>query len=257
MQSFFGPHKNILIKIENITVIRSFIYIIGFLFLLNLINIFGIQLLGLDSGIVRHIFNFVDFNHENNLPSFYSSIAILFSSGLLLYITTYKKRKGENYIFWGFLCLVFFFLALDENCEIHEFIGGYIEDNYFAGGAPKYLSFKWVLPYSIFAIGFGILSIKFLFTLPRVTMVMFIISGSVYTFGAIGCEVLESVYLSAFGNEGIGYPLFYTLEETLEMVGIAMFIYSLMTYISFLKAGNEEKKGTRSIEDVLTDNVMK
>jgi hypothetical protein len=257
MIAFFGPKKEFLVKVENRKVLRFFTYIISTLFLLNFINIIGIHVFKIHHGIILNIFNFLDFNHEENLPTFYSSIAIFFASCLVFYITFYKKNKGDNYLFWGFLAFVFLFLALDENCKIHEFIGGYIEDHYFSKGAPIYLNFKWILPYSVFAILFALLSLKFVFSLPRVTMVMFIVSGSVYCSGAIACEVLESIYISAFGGEGIGYALFYTFEETLEMVGIAMFIYSLIFYISSLKEDSKEVKSTKTFETYLSDNVLK
>lgn len=49
--------------------------------------------------------------------------------------------------------------------------------------------------------------------------------------GAIGFEMLGGRYAELYSNKTILYALLYTCEEFLEMFGVALFIYALLSYI--------------------------
>ena len=44
--------------------------------------------------------------------------------------------------------------------------------------------------------------------------------------------MLGGKYISSPGAEELTYTIIYTLEESLEMVGIAFFIYALLDYVT-------------------------
>jgi hypothetical protein len=62
-------------------------------------------------------------------------------------------------------------------------------------------------------------------------MILFLVSGATFISGAIGFELFGGRHLELHGNNNATYALFQTCEETLEMLGIALFIYTLLTYI--------------------------
>lgn len=72
------------------------------------------------SGLVR-LFNL---EGENNLPSWYSSIALLLSSAALGNIGLQRRQEGNPWA-WHWLALAFGFLCLsaDEAASIHEIAG--------------------------------------------------------------------------------------------------------------------------------------
>ena len=66
-------------------------------------------------------------------------------------------------------------------------------------------------------------------------MVLFLISGSLFVLGAIGFEILGGWQEEIYGKFGIFYAICYTCEEFLEMLGVVIFNYSLLTYILIQK----------------------
>ena len=58
---------------------------------------------------------------EGNIPTWYSSVTLLFSSALLAVIAVSTKHSGGRYFYhWGALALIFFYLSVDEGVQIHE-----------------------------------------------------------------------------------------------------------------------------------------
>ncbi|OQY50149.1 MAG: hypothetical protein B6230_06850, partial [Desulfobacteraceae bacterium 4572_89] len=63
------------------------------------------------------------------------------------------------------------------------------------------------------------------------TMSLFISSGVVFLLGAVGFEMLGAREAQLHSYESIRYAVFYTVEEFLEMTGIVIFIYGLLTLL--------------------------
>ena len=63
-------------------------------------------------------------------------------------------------------------------------------------------------------------------------MYLFILSGGIFVAGAIGLELIGALQDDSIGKENLVYCLLYSAEETLEMLGIATFIFALLRYIS-------------------------
>jgi hypothetical protein len=70
--------------------------------------------------------------------------------------------------------------------------------------------------------------IPFLFRLPARFRLLFIVSGAVYVGGGIGVEIVSQLYADASGKWDPIYAALATLEETLEMLGVALLIYALL-----------------------------
>jgi hypothetical protein len=50
--------------------------------------------------------------------------------------------------------------------------------------------------------------------------------------GALGMELVGGKYVSLYGAQNLGFAMITTVEEVGEMLGIVIFIYALMSYIS-------------------------
>lgn len=68
--------------------------------------------------------------------------------------------------------------------------------------------------------------------LPARTAFLFVVSGAVYVGGAIGFELIGGYYAKANGVENLTYSMISTVEESLEMSGVIVFIYALLKYIA-------------------------
>ncbi len=53
----------------------------------------------------------------------------------------------------------------------------------------------------------------------------------IFVLGAVGVELLEGHHYELYGSADVTFAIFYTIEEFMEMFGIVLFIYTLLTYI--------------------------
>lgn len=190
---------------------------------LTMVSIHGFQ-----RGRLYGLINLFNFDHEYNFPALYSALNLLFASVLLAIIAISHHRQQQPYRCWAGLAAIFAFLSIDEITVIHErFIAPV--GAYFSNSAITPIA--WVIPYGIATIIFLTSYTKFLFHLPRSTRRQIILAAIIFLMGAIGCELLGSIYITAYGRDNWLYGLIYTTEELSEMFGIVVFVHALLTYI--------------------------
>lgn len=207
-------------------VLAGLLYLILGLLLLNVLGI--VSEFYLDHDYVHGLVPLFRFEREANVPTLYSSIALLFSSALLLIIAKKNRRIGSAYFPWLGLAVIFLFISIDEIASIHERLIAPVRESL---GTSGLLFFAWIIPYGVALLVFVIAYSRFLFRLPKKISALFVISGAIFVSGAIGFEMLGGWRFEMYGNHDLVYSLYYTCEETLEMVGIAIFIYALLTHI--------------------------
>lgn len=66
--------------------------------------------------------------------------------------------------------------------------------------------------------------------LPAATMLRFLMAATFYIGGAIGVELIGSSHAELHGYENWMYALIATLEESLEMAGLIVFIWALLKH---------------------------
>ncbi len=170
----------------------------------------------------------------NDLPTWYQSSTLLVSSVLLLVIGLARRElKDKDAKYWGLLSLIFLFLSLDEAVSIHEQMTMPLRTTFHLEG---FLFLSWVIPASFLVAVLGIVLSRFLFRLPSSTRNLMILSALIYLAGALGVEMVGANYMFMMNNPpDIGskftYAIITTVEEFLEMTGIVVFIYCLLTYL--------------------------
>ena len=137
------------------------LYLISFLLFANILGIVATYYFDPVSGLVI----LFDFNSERNIPTLYSSIALIFSSILLAVIAFESKKLDRPHISWLGLSLIFLFLSIDEMASIHESLIFPVR-NFF--GTSGFLYYAWVIPYGVVLVFFIIAYSKFLFQLFNV-----------------------------------------------------------------------------------------
>jgi len=207
-------------------VLRKFLYLILFLLVANIFGIVSKFYFGHDS--VYGLVPLFDFNAEMNVPTFYSSIALVLVSILLSFIALTHKKNNASYLSWVGLAIVFLFLSVDEISSIHENFSSPARELFSSSGV---FYFTWVIPYGVALVIFAIVYLKFLINLPRNIMYLFVISGVTFISGALGFEMIGGSHADLYGMDNLLYSLIYTCEEFLEMLGIVIFIYTLLKYI--------------------------
>jgi len=172
---------------------------------------------------------------ERNIPTAYSVLALLFSSLLLGTIAHAKNLESCRYKHhWKILSFIFLYLSLDEAGELHEKLINPLRSLLNATG---FLYFTWVVPVGILVVIFLFSYTKFLFHLPVSTRKLFVAASALYIGGALWMELVGAYQASTAGEDNILYQIIVTVEESLEMLGIVVFIHALMSYIKTYLGG--------------------
>ncbi len=202
------------------------IVVIG-LSIVSLAGQFSRHILGHGSlfGLVR-LFNV---GEDSNIPTWYSSITLLFCSLLLAFIATSQKIARARYILhWKVLSAIFLYLSIDEVAMIHENADAMLGSSISRTG---FLHYGWVAVGVPLTLIFVVSYLKFLAHLPRKTRLLFFVAGTIFVSGAIGAEMFAGRYDDLYGYENMTYAMITAVEEFCEMFGIVVFIYALLSYM--------------------------
>jgi hypothetical protein len=202
--------------------------LLAFILLLQIANIAGLVFY-FDNNNIGWLYNLFNITTEGNVPAYYSSITLLITAFLLGFISYFRKIHGLNYSLWLVLSLIFMYMSIDESVQIHERVGVLFSNNFDLSG---YFAYGWVVPYGFLLIVFSaVYFLRFLPQLPKKIAYLFIISGIIFVIGAVGVEMLAAKNYDSENFSETLHAICYSIEEFLEMLGIAIFIYSLLLYI--------------------------
>lgn len=172
-------------------------------------------------------------SEANNLPTWFQSSILLVSSFLLLTIAAVRRNIGAADVrFWMLLGAVFTYLSLDESISIHEQMTVPLRSVLPAHGI---FFFAWVIPAVLFVGAVFLLCVKTLWSLSVQTRLLMMASGALYMFGAVGMEMVGGSYyevnIEATKVVDMTYVVFTTIEESFEMAGIVLFVFTLLRFI--------------------------
>jgi hypothetical protein len=215
-----------------------------------LLNILALQALNLASVLAKYYYDgryyrlteYFDVGVEHNIPTIYSTTQLIFAG--FCSICVFKVLRVINLrdqYYWCTLGVVLIFLGFDEGATIHEAVGGLFNNRFESGG---YLYWLWVVPYGVLTAWFAAAYFPFLMRLPNKTRLGLVLSGAIFVGGAIGVEMISAAEYEAAkaaGVRSLKYYLLYSLEEFMEMFGIALFIYYVLDYLASLTPSIELK----------------
>lgn len=210
-------------------VARSLGAVAVFLVLANLAGLFAKFGLGHDT--VYGLVPLFDVDAEQNVPTLFSVILLLFASLLLAVITRFKKReRSPERSSWALLSAGFLFMAVDEAASLHEKLNKPFRA-FLGTRSHGVLFFSWLVPGLALLLVLTPIFVRFLLKLPRKTRARFTAAAGLFLGGAVGMELVGGGYAAAHGQDLI-YSLLATVEESLEMAGVIVFIRALLIYIS-------------------------
>lgn len=200
---------------------------ISLLLIFNLIDIWLRIYLG-ETGALSILSMYFNFNEESSIPTLYSFIVLFTSAILLLLISIKSKGNIVKSYMWLSLAFIFVFLAIDEVLQIHEKLSWAVQNRLNTKGI---FWFAWVIPYFIGTLTVFLVYARFLMGLEKRIRNLFILSGVIFVVGAIGFELIESNIHYTTGKLSLKYYLLASGEEFMEMFGINLFIYALLSHI--------------------------
>jgi len=182
-------------------------------------------------------------SQEGNFPTWFSGGLHLFAALLLSLVALGTKQSGRPYArHWTFLAFAFFYISLDEVVTIHEKLNHVFD----LGGA---LRFSWILFAGVLVLLLGLSYRTFLQHLTPPIRRGFVLAGAVFITGAMLMEIPLGLWFEAYGEDNFGYMLIDWVEETLEMVGISLFICSVLAHLGGSAGRLQILQGTLRSDD--------
>lgn len=166
---------------------------------------------------------------ESNIPTFTNALLLFVPALLLAAIGAWKNITRDRFRFqWNALALVFLILSYDEVSSLHERL---IKPMRAIAGSDGIFHFTWVIPGMIAVVLFAFAFLTFFLHLEPKFKLLFFISLAVYIGGVIGGEMVSGYFAANLGQKNYTYAFVASLEESIEMIGCSLIIYSLLEYI--------------------------
>jgi hypothetical protein len=194
----------------------------------------------LDFDGTRRYERWLDVDREVTIPAWFSSSLLLAASVLTASLNHNAPRLARSR-FWPLLAIVLVGLSIDESIAMHERISVNLHRLLEIGGPLRY---AWVIPGAVFVAAVAIASRSALRNLPRPTARLMVLGGGLYVFGAIGFEMLGSQLRDTRGIEHLAYATAVTAEEFLEMLGMSIYLYSVLAYLVAATVASPTRAGS-------------
>ncbi len=179
----------------------------------------------LDWDVPLDLDDFFSLSDEGNFPTWISSL-VLFSCGVVLAgIARATRLTGGDYVIhWVGLSLIFFYISLDEFVTLHEELNQFFDlDGIF--------HFGWVIPAGVIVAVIGLSYLRFLWHLTPKVRWRFVAAGALFVGGALIVELLLGWWTDQAGDQNLTYGLIDLVEESMEVIGSSLFLYSLIDYL--------------------------
>jgi hypothetical protein len=156
-----------------------------------------------------------DLDEEESFGTWFSSGILLIAGQLLWAKSRQLRTAGEPFArWWWVLGLAFHFLSIDEVVAMHELLNSLLEET------------TWTVYGFAVLVGLALAYLPFLWHYRGRTAAWFIAAGAVYGGGAVGVEALTDAEVNS-----LHYNMWTTLEEGMEMMGVVLLIYFLLTVL--------------------------
>ena len=162
-----------------------------------------------------YLLQLFDVNEEHNLPTWFSGFNLGVTTLFLWLISREKRRLEDDQARrWFVLFLGFFYLFVDEIAGLHETVNSIFEPSWAWGGL-------------LIVLLFGMYFIPFLRSLPRQTLVQFVVAGTVFVGGAVIMELVGE----PLDGDSLSYAISTLVEEGMEMFGVILFTRAQLNYL--------------------------
>jgi hypothetical protein len=205
-------------------------------FLLSAIAVLGIaHLIGLTISclipqpIVLNLFQFVNLDREQNLPTLFAVGLLLLNSALFFIIHRNSKTFRERQPIWPVLGTTFAYLAIDEFSALHETLSPFLRQLFRTDSSILYDA--WLIPYGIVGLVLAAIVLPTVIKLRASIREWLILSLILYAIGAIGFEMLSGLLHNLATGPNFLYGLIVGTKKLLQLSGLATLTYALLTLI--------------------------
>lgn len=174
-----------------------------------------------------------DFYEEHNVPTYFSSLNLLVTAGMLWMIARLEGRRATRAARpWQVLAFGFLFMSMDEFADLRMVLARLAKSAGTGAELLPFLSVAWTVPIAIILVLLAIYFVPFLLRLERSYLVHFALAGAAFVFAAMGMETFEGNHmLVTNGQRDVLFMGMVTFEEALEIFSILYFQYHLIRYV--------------------------
>lgn len=167
---------------------------------------------------------------EQTVGAWFSTGSLLLASVAVGIIAAAGRATGDRFAkHWYGLAAIVLFLSFDEAAAFHEQLGDWVARVLPTGGI---FLWAWVVPYTIFASAVALASIPWLRALPADTRRGVLLAGALYVGGSLVLEMIQAGITDARGRGGGPVTFLAVVEETAEMLGVAVFLHTLLRHLA-------------------------
>lgn len=202
---------------------------------ISLIVILALVLIDLLRGLADptdfgELYRIFSLDSERSIGTLYAVLQLAAcATGALLTGWLLRRRRLPWSTHWTAMGVLLGIAMLDEKVSLHELGGDELADTLDTTG-PLY--FAWVAPATVVVLVLGIVFLRFVLALPATIRTLAIAAAAVYVTGALGFESLGGwVIDTEGGSDTRSYVLLYVIEETLELVGVALLGYAIARFL--------------------------
>jgi len=168
----------------------------------------------------------LDLDKEEGFGTWFSAAILLFTGQLLLlHAAAVRKSSDRWFPWWLVLGLGFVFLSVDEVAGMHEYLNTFLDETSDISGWTDVALGGMALV--------GLAFLPFLWALRRRTAALFVIAGCISPGGAVGVE-----RWTGDDVDSLGYNMWTTLEEGMEMGGVIAMIYAVLDHMRAIAGGD-------------------
>jgi len=206
-------------------ILRLCLYCFGILLCLNFLML--IARFGFGHDHVLGFASLFSFNVERNIPMAYTFLLFVLASSICM-LAANIERKGTSR--WAFLGIVFLILGIDEFVSIHERFSEPVRELLSTSG---FFHYAWIIPYSVIVVVLFLILFGWLRNLPKYLRAGMLVSALTYLSGVFLMEGIGGWYSGGVPErKDLVYYLMVSLEESLEILGLTIFIYVVSKYLA-------------------------
>ena len=172
-----------------------------------------------------------DGDAEDNIPTLYSSLALLACAALLYWRGAVTRQAAQRYArHWMALAAIFLLAAIDEAVQLHELVNEQI----ISSTGVSEAAVPWVAPAAVLVLALAVAYREFVRHLAEPVRRRAILGGGIFVAGALGLELLEGASLAALEGETGDFAdgLVSTVQEFCEMLGVVFILEALVLQLS-------------------------
>ncbi len=218
------------IEVRPLRVVAILLVVVVSLIVIGLATQLYVELV--DAPAFRRLADRFDLDEEITVPTWYAASTLLLCSALIAVIATGVRQRGGPFTkSWFGLAIIFLLISIDEGSGFHELS---MRELRAAFDLPSWLHFAWVIPGAVVLVAFAAVYLRFWLHLPPRTRWLFALAATLFVTGAMGFEVVGGHITATRGQHNLAFQLVATAEESLEMLGVLVFIGALLDYLGRL-----------------------